>query len=608
MMLVKQLEQIFVEFVGDLWYIANLKNLSAIGLTIGGESDFMRRFGFRSVVIFSLFFMGCLAHKTNNLNGQENQSVQERPYHPKAADLVIQGSIHDLKGEHAEALLAYQEALLYDSTSASIYNAIAKDYLYLNKLESALQVLKKAIRVDPQFLESRELLATIYHRKGELDRAQRQYEAILAIDSTHVDAYLSLADVHLAQERPLEAAAIYQRLINVGEGSREIRMRLGRLYFREELYDQALEVFRRYVRDYTEEEAGYLAVGTVLMAQEDTAGAVAWYTKTLAENVDFDNVREELAQTYVAQKAWQAAIDVFEEAVRRDSSDVTSHLRLGDLYFQKGDTAQALAMYQDVTEMHPEEWRGYFKVGSLYFSQGKYEKSLQYLRKTTELNDALPDAWFRLGLAEQELGNLDAAEKHLRKAQELVPDHPMMNFYLGALLFQKRAFDEAIEYYKKSLQASPDNPMTLGSLAAAYDELNQPEKSEEFYEKALELDPDNPVLLNNFSYSLSERGERLQEALEMVKSALEVDPENGAFLDTIGWVYYQLGEYDKALEYIKKSLEQRDDSAEVWEHLGDVYHKLGQHDAAVEAWRKARELEPDRESVLIKLEATNHRP
>ena len=88
----------------------------------------------------------------------------------------------------------------------------------------------------------------------------------------------------------------------------------------------------------------------------------------------------------------------------------------------------------------------------------------------------------------------------------------------------------------------------------------------------------------------------------MVNKALEADPENGAFLDTIGWVYFKIGNYDKALEYIKKSVAIRDSSAEVLEHLGDVYEKLGQMELAVENWKRAKTLDPDRESLTTKLQ------
>ena len=83
----------------------------------------------------------------------------------------------------------------------------------------------------------------------------------------------------------------------------------------------------------------------------------------------------------------------------------------------------------------------------------------------------------------------------------------------------------------------------------------------------------------------------------MSKKAIEIQPENGAYLDTFGWIYYKLKQFDLALQYIKQSLESRADSPIVIQHLGDVYYELGDHSNAKLYWNKAFELDPDNENL-----------
>lgn len=118
---------------------------------------------------------------------------------------------------------------------------------------------------------------------------------------------------------------------------------------------------------------------------------------------------------------------------------------------------------------------------------------------------------------------------------------------------------------------------------------------------ALRLDFENPLVLNNYGYSLSLRGQRLDEAMVMVKRALELDPDNGAYMDTAGWIHYQLGDYDIALEYIQKATELENNSWTVVEHLGDVLLKLGKEPEAVDAWEKALRMAPDNSELLKKI-------
>lgn len=523
-------------------------------------------------------------------------------YDPKAVELVIQGAIYELQGEHNKALNVYNEALIYDPDSPSICHAIAKNYIMLGKVETALQILERGIRIDPHYLDNRQLLAAIYHRNGDTELAKKEYHEILKIDSTQVDAHLNLGAIYAAQGETQKAAQHYETLVDRGVASKKVQFDLGNLYYENEDYDQAYRVFKNYVRDNPEDEQGYLAVGTVLLAQ-DTTRAIEWYQQTYQENQEFNNVLDELTNTLIAAEKWQQAIDLY---TNEDSTDIFNRLRLGEVYLAKGDSSRAIEIFTNVTEKHPEEWRAFYTLGEIFFLRQKFEKSIPYYKKIVDLDKDIPspvraEAWWRLGIAYQQEGDLETAEDSYREAQSLQPNHPFTNFQLGQLLFQKNEYEEALKFLNNAAEQDPDNAIYLGTLAAVYDELDEFDKSETLYEKALEIDPDNATILNNYSYSLAEREIRLDDALLMVKKALEVDPGNGAFLDTLGWVYYKLGKYEDALRYIKKSIEVRDTSAEVLEHLGDVYEKLGKMDLAIESWQKARDLEPDRESVVLKL-------
>jgi len=528
---------------------------------------------------------------------------KDRDYHPKAADLVIQGAVYDLKGQYDQALNVYHEALIYDPNSASIYLAIAKDYILLGKAESALQMLQRSIELDPDFPDSHKLLAALYHRKNNLDLAEKEYNEILRLDPQNVDAHLNLAAIFQARNEPQKAERHYEALVNAGRASREIMFQLGSLYFKEKDFASARRIYQSYVHQYPEDEQGYLAVGAVLLAESDSTAAIEWYQQTHRENEHFIGVREELVTLYIATEHWDEAIAVYEDAVARDSTNIMTQVKLANIRLAAGDTVRALSELQAVTETFPADWRGFYQLGVVYYTMGEWQKSIPHFLKSAELNSKQPDTFFRLGIAYQQVGDLALAEQNYRKAHELVPRHPGVSFSLGQLLFQAQRYDEAIQFLQKSVQSSPKNAVFVGTLAAAYDELGEHQISESYYRKALNLDANNATILNNYSYSLAERGVRLQEALEMVKKAVEKEPENGAFLDTLGWIYFKLDDYQQALHFVKKSLEIRSDSAEVLEHLGDIYRALGQAQQAVANWRKAQELEPHRRSVQTKLDS-----
>jgi len=91
----------------------------------------------------------------------------------------------------------------------------------------------------------------------------------------------------------------------------------------------------------------------------------------------------------------------------------------------------------------------------------------------------------------------------------------------------------------------------------------------------------------------------------MAREAVEKKPDNSSYLDTIGWVYFKLGEYKEAKKYIEKAVELRDaigeNGATLNEHLGDVYFRLHEKEKAIEYWKRALQMNPKNETLKEKI-------
>jgi tetratricopeptide (TPR) repeat protein len=116
------------------------------------------------------------------------------------------------------------------------------------------------------------------------------------------------------------------------------------------------------------------------------------------------------------------------------------------------------------------------------------------------------------------------------------------------------------------------------------------------------IDSSNVLISNNYAYSLSERGFKLERALELAKFAVKAEPENSSYLDTIGWVHFKLGNYTEAIEFIKKAIEEDKSNATLFDHLADVYAKMSNKEKAVEYYEKALSLDPTIDNVKEKIE------
>jgi Flp pilus assembly protein TadD len=76
----------------------------------------------------------------------------------------------------------------------------------------------------------------------------------------------------------------------------------------------------------------------------------------------------------------------------------------------------------------------------------------------------------------------------------------------------------------------------------------------------------------------------LPEALKLIRKAVDLEPVNGAYLDSLGWVYFKMGEYELAEVNLRQAVERDAADATVHDHLGDLYQKTGRIRLAVAQW------------------------
>jgi len=124
----------------------------------------------------------------------------------------------------------------------------------------------------------------------------------------------------------------------------------------------------------------------------------------------------------------------------------------------------------------------------------------------------------------------------------------------------------------------------------------------------LKIDPNNADALNYIGYTYAEQGVRLDEALSLIQKALKLKPDSGYIIDSLGWVYFQKGQYERALSTLLKAATLTGEDPTVQEHLGDAYFKLREYKKALQAYEKALSLKhPDETRIKKKITEVRER-
>ena len=109
--------------------------------------------------------------------------------------------------------------------------------------------------------------------------------------------------------------------------------------------------------------------------------------------------------------------------------------------------------------------------------------------------------------------------------------------------------------------------------------------------KSLEIYPEDAYVLNYLAYSWLERKHKIDEALEMLEKAYALRNNDPYIIDSIGWAYYMVKEYEKAENFLKRAVELMPEDPVVNDHYGDILWKLDRKIQARYFWHSVLKLE-----------------
>jgi Tfp pilus assembly protein PilF len=194
--------------------------------------------------------------------------------------------------------------------------------------------------------------------------------------------------------------------------------------------------------------------------------------------------------------------------------------------------------------------------------------------------------------------------QELSSALKIFPQDFEVNYFLGLAYYSLKEFDSAEDFYEKALSLDTDSIPAMHALAMVYDQNKKWNQSDKLYTDLITLNTKDAQAYNNYAYSLIERDEDVEYALTLAKKAIELSPKTSSYLDTIGWIYFKLNDFDKAKEFIGEAIVYDETSSVVLEHYGDVLIELNEIDEALIFYKKALEL--DEKNIKLAEKISNH--
>jgi tetratricopeptide (TPR) repeat protein len=273
----------------------------------------------------------------------------------------------------------------------------------------------------------------------------------------------------------------------------------------------------------------------------------------------------------------------------------------------------------------------FFLVSNLYSSQNDYENSNFYLNishylnpkfkfnlsllaenhylnknytKTLKILESFNKKdefyyWFKLKKEAQIISKLQNKDKSLdfinlnfKKIK-----NPSIKIVFDIANFNKNAkkYKEAIRYYDQIISKIDINSQLYADIlyrrGGSYERLADYVSSDKDLLKSLEVNPDDAYVLNYLAYSWLEREYKIDLSLQMLEKAYAKRSNDPYIIDSIGWAYYLIDDYEKAENFLKRAVELMPEDPIVNDHYGDILWKLDRKIQARYFWENVLNLE-----------------
>jgi tetratricopeptide (TPR) repeat protein len=523
---------------------------------------------------------------------------------------VMAGEFALQAGQLPEASRWYLEAALQQDDDAGLAERATRIALLANEDSRAAEALKLWRQRAPKSMAMRGAEATLALREGDARTARRELGALMK-EPDDLGWRYALTALGSGGKDPKLSARLLDELVDDKAIPDKLQAWLAFAGLAQQLDQPKLSerIVGDVVQRFPEEPLVALLHARQLRQvdkQDEAREVLDGLLPTAASN---NTVRLNLAEEYDRLGDVVAASN----ALAQGSQDTLTYSLRASL-LAKGDNKEALNKLYEELRRDSDEASGSDRyspdrrllLGKIAEFLKRNEEALTWYR-SVPTGDQRTEARLRIASTLYELGRKDEAFAEARRLQgdATVEDEARRDAYLiEAELRQKNEDDTGeLDVFARGLAAYPDDLGLLYSRGLAWERRDRIDRAEADFRKILVIDPENVAALNALGYTLADRTNRYQEALELIDRARTAAPEDAAIIDSYGWVLYRLGRNKEALVELRRAFTLQKDP-EIASHIAEVLWVTGQKEEARKYFDEARKLDPENRALLRALEKT----
>lgn len=487
---------------------------------------------------------------------------------------------HDSKEAAVEQVQVY---LKEDPDQSKLAIALAQLHLFTGDTVEATKVLEAAVDRDPRSvgaIEARNLLVGLYLSDDKRDIAKGLLKEVFDIEPENPVALMVRARLNLDEGNIKDGIADLRVML---KNDPESVLALKLLANAQELEGSeglALDNYKKLMTLEKPDLQVLASAARLAIKSEQYQDAENFIRQALELDANNTGLVTNLVRLLVLKEDWESARGFAQRLIDSGDSKALGYFLQAGLDSRLEEHDAAIANLKLSIQQEPNAVESLTSLASILANEKGTDEAIEYTRDHCEKYDTQSHCRHILGSLYAQSGDFDSAVTALEKALELNDKQIVSYRQLAKVYAAKRDQTAIAGTLKRGIAATDDQGLAF-ELANFYYQIKDYQSSSKVYLSMLNTDANNLSAKNNLAMLYAE----FLKSPENIKSATALiadlqDSENPAYLDTVGWVLYLTGEYDRSVTYLQAAVDKVGSSGLLQYHLGMAFYKLGDNENA----------------------------
>ena len=478
------------------------------------------------------------------------------------------------------------------------------------KVDDAIEIFKKIIKVHPSWNYIHQDLANAYIASGDVEKAVQYLTDMHEREKTSLSQsqfVLKIAKYYQdANEREKAIQYIREQLGSDDSSNSDIAyvFKLAELYQEDEELDSFITEYDAKLAESPENTKLLYLTANLKLKAKDTEGASTHINQLIGTSLKTVKTQwlYNLAQASEKAGSYKLQFQILEavaEKLERENSWKLEecYKTLGEAYAKRDELEKAQNAFRKMgtlQTMQGNQRSVYQKrnLGSTYMQHKMWDDAEAIF--TEIINDLAASSYDRDYSQErvmeikQERGEFSSAEQITEDLQEMSVS---MRRAMAEEFAQRNQIDKAINVYEQIEKDMPEDFESRAQLASLYSRKNQHERATEMWNGLIEADPENTKYQDGLVNSLQDAG-KMEEALQITLNYIEAEPESSVHHIRLARFYANNDRIDDAITTYEKAAELAPGDKETYLQMAQLYFLKDDMGSVEKAYRSAMQLTP----------------